>query len=123
MKILVVTILLCLNGCLMVAAQNDSTEYIYGLPVTGDDTVSPPSGDALPKDILIRISHDKLPRQLIKMLDNEELYQGWREAPVFKARNTGLFILYLKKGNATRRYGFNERGKPVTFSETSGGVD
>ena len=97
----------------------DSTEYVFGLPVTNDDTVYRRPADHAPKDILVRIPNSDLPKQLRATLNEDEIFKGWEQRGVFRDKNTDLFIVYIKKNDGTRMYGLNRKGKVVTFNEYS----
>lgn len=101
----------------------DSTEYIFGLPVTNDDTVRQPFPDRAPKDVLIAVSEKEIPNRLKRSLEKNDLYKGWDRRGVFRDRNTGLYIISIREGSSTRTYGLNENGKPVTFDEHSDPAD
>jgi hypothetical protein len=122
MKLLIV-FCFCISFCSAALAQTDSIEYVHGLPVTGDpdDTVTATTTDRAPKDILVEVPVDKLPRRLRKTLEKDPEYEGWEKFNVYRDVNTGLYILPIQRGSIIRTYGLNENGKPVTFSETSKG--
>jgi hypothetical protein len=74
----------------------------------------------LPQDLppirnLAEVSKDTIPTRLIKTLRNSELYAGWETLPMYIDKNTGLYMLYLKKDSTITIYGFNEHGKPITY--------
>jgi hypothetical protein len=120
MKIMLFTAALL---CLLAAessAQNDSTRYINGLPVTEDDTARQVvQSDIEPKDKLRAVAPEALPADLLKTLEDEEQYAGWRDSTVYFDANTNLYIVHIKSGDAVKIIGLNENGKPVTFSELS----
>jgi hypothetical protein len=101
--------------------SRDSTRYIQGLPVTGQeyDTLNRSTEDRPPKDLLIEIPKDQIPSKLRETLDKEEEYKDWANFPVFQNRNTKLYEISITRGNTTRTYGFNENGKVITFGETT----
>ena len=102
---------------------SDSTEYIFGLPVTNDDTIRQPFPDRPPKDVLVRIPENEIPKRLRKSLEIDDLYKGWERRGIFRDRNTGLYIISIRDKTSTRTYGFNENGKPITFDEHSAPAD
>lgn len=95
----------------------DSTEYIMGLPVTNDDTVSSAFPDNPPRDVLEKLSTQNIPRKLLKELDRNDLFQGWSKRGVYRDVNTGLYMIYIRERRSTRVYGLDANGNPVTFDE------
>lgn len=119
MKTLIILIPLIAAGVTYAIAQNDSIQYIQGLPMTNEDTVQRVVGDIPPKNVLIEIPKERIPEKLKRTLGKEELYRGWEKFPVYQDNNTKLYILSIIKGNTTRTYGFSENGKPVTYQEST----
>ena len=102
------------------AAQNDSTRYINGLPVTEDDTARQfVQQDREPKDKLRAVAPEALPADLLNALENEEQYAGWKDSTVYFDANTNLYFVHIKSADAVKVFGLNQNGKPVTFSEVS----
>lgn len=101
-------------------SQNDSTQYINGLPVSKDDTVGNfRTYDAEPKDRIVAVAPDALPADLLTSLERNELYAGWKDTTVYYDANTNLYLVHVKTGESVKIFGLNENGKPVTFSEVS----
>jgi hypothetical protein len=76
----------------------------------------------LPKDTgpmrdSVRLEGNKIPRKLKKTLQGDNLYRGWEDAGVYLDTNTKLYMLYLTSDSLTRKYGFDEYGKVVTFTQ------
>lgn len=101
-------------------AQADSTRYINGLPVTGDDTVPnfPPT-DFSPKENLVPVKARDLPPQVQAALEKGDQYAGWKDTVVYRDLNTGLFIVPVRDKDEIRIFGLSENGDPVTFDEMS----
>lgn len=120
MKILCITaafIFLCTSRAF---AQNDSTRYINGLPVSEDDTASQfLQTDLDPKNHLKIVPPDQLPSDILKTLDRDGLYDGWRDSTVYYDRNTSLFLVHIKSAQSVKIIGMNGKGKPVTFNEVT----
>ena len=120
MKILGITAALIFLCTSRAFAQNDSTRYINGLPVSEDDTARQfLQTDLEPKDHLRAVPPDALPSDVLKALDRDALYNGWRDSTVYYDRNTSLFMIHIKSGQSVKIIGMNDRGKPVTFSEVT----
>jgi hypothetical protein len=101
-------------------AQNDSTRYINGLPVTEDDTARAfPQQDLEPKTHLRVVSPDKLPEKLLKTLQDEEQYLGWSDTTVYYDENIDLYLVHVKREDGVQIYGMTDKGKPVTFNQVS----
>jgi hypothetical protein len=97
-------------------AQNDSTEYRFGLPVGEDDTTSNfPPGDIAPENRMIAVPVNQLPEKVLKALTSEEQYDGWRDTTVYLEKNTGLYHVPVKTQDGIRIFGLNKDGHPVTF--------
>ncbi|MEO5603496.1 MAG: hypothetical protein ABIR06_21425 [Cyclobacteriaceae bacterium] len=115
----VIAALMALNTS-AVYSQADSTQYIFGLPVTKDDTARRSlEQDVEPKNNLEIVSIGKLPNRVRKVLDKEAQYKGWQDSLIYFNTNTRLFVVPVKNGNTIKIYGLNENGRPVTFSEVT----
>ena len=96
MKILLFTTTLLILLAAKSSAQNDSTRYINGLPVTEDDTARQSvQRDIEPKDKLRAVAPEALPADLLKALEDEEQYAGWRDSTVYYDVNTNLYIVHI----------------------------
>ena len=76
----------------------------------------------LPKDTepfrdSVRLEDNQVPRKLKKILQRDDLYRGWENAGIYLNTNTKLYMLYLSADSLTRKYGFDEYGKVVTFTQ------
>lgn len=102
-------------------AQEDSTRYINGLPVSEDDTARQflQNRDLEPKDRLVIVPLDRLPEKLMDELDSEDLYQGWRDTAVYFDSNTKIYHVPVKYAEGVKIFGMRENGDPVTFREVS----
>ena len=101
-------------------SQKDSTRYINGLPVTAADSASaiPPS-DRPPYNKLIPVPMDMLPHQVRASLEKESQYAGWRDTTVYRDKNTGIYLVPVRRIDGIRIFGLNANGEPVSFSEVS----
>ena len=97
-------------------AQEDSTRYIFGLPVSEDDTAQV-TQDLEPKNRLTVVAADQLPQKLREVLESEEQYRGWKDSTVYFQNNTGLYLVPIKNGESVTLFGLTENGQPVTFNE------
>jgi hypothetical protein len=75
----------------------------------------------LPKDIgpqrdSVRLEGNQIPRKLRRTLNRDDLYRGWEHEGVYLNKNTKLYMLYISTDSLTRKYGFDEQGKVVTFT-------
>ena len=120
MKVTMNIAALCILFALPAFSQNDSTRYINGLPVTEDDTTRQfLQGDLEPKNKVTRVSPNAIPAELLKALNTESQYQGWKDSTVYFEANTGLYLIPIKTGEGVRIYGLDRKGNPVTFDEIS----
>jgi hypothetical protein len=102
------------------ASQDDSTQYILGIPVSEDDTVENfPGRDLPPGQNHVRVPSEKLPEHLQKVLKNKSIYKGWHLSPVYLDKNTNLYLITIRGKDAVRVFGLDEYGKPVTYDEVS----
>jgi hypothetical protein len=107
-------------GCSTVHAQQDSTVYHMGLPVSDDDTVQNfPQYDYFPKQDSEIIRYDLLPQKVQRQLKHNVNYAGWDQFPVYFNRHTDIYTIRIKQGSDTTVIGLNKNGKPVTFGESS----
>lgn len=99
-------------------SPSDSTQYIFGLPVT-EEVDSVPAGDHGPPDLIIKIPADKLPKKLLRTLTHDDLYRGWEKFPIYLQKNTKHYIVRVMEGNSMKVFGLNEDGNVVTFDEVA----
>ena len=96
-------------------AQNDSTVYRFGLPVSDDDTTGQfLQSDRIPRNTWKAVPLKDLPKKVREAITEEELYEG-RDSIVYFERNTGLYLVPVERDDGIRIYGLNENGNPVTF--------
>ena len=101
-----------------ISQDDDTIQYIHGLPETGEDTAQQvPQEDLAPADSMVQIGVDQVPRELLKTLTKEPQFSGWQNDVLLLDKNTGLYWLHMKRGNVRRSYGFNNNGKPVSMNE------
>jgi hypothetical protein len=120
MKHLLLFCLFLIPGWVVVQAQNDSTVYIHGLPVSGDDTVQHfPKNDLPPNNNIVIIPENQLPSSLLKALNKDKRYSGWKAFPVYYNTSTEVYNVTVKNAADTTYYGFNSNGKPVTYGRNT----
>jgi|GEM_PF-5513888 len=108
----------CVLLVLQTHGQDDSTQYIDGIPVTESDTARDfPSNDFYPKDHHELIQRTKLPVQLRKVLDHNSLYHGWQQFPVYLDKNSNLYMIRIKQENILKVFGLDDHGNVVTYDE------
>jgi hypothetical protein len=114
-----IVLLLWVLACFPVLGQDDDTlQYIYGLPETGEDTSQQiPQHDLAPADTMVQIGVEQVPRELLRTLSKEPQFAGWQNDVLQLNKNTGLYWLHMRRGNVMRSYGFNRHGKPVSMNE------
>jgi hypothetical protein len=64
----------------------------------------------------VEVFPDELPQKIRKTLDGNNLYKGWRYAPLYFDPKANLYTLYVKKDSTITAYGFNDRGNAVTYN-------
>jgi hypothetical protein len=110
--------LMLLLSLTMYGQDDDTVQYIHGLPETGEDTSQRiPQEDLAPAHSLVNISVQQIPKDLFKKLNDEPQFEGWQAGIIQLDKNTGLFWIHIKADSVTRSYGFNAEGKPVTVRE------
>ena len=103
-----------------VFSQDDSTRYIFGLPVSDDDTTRAfPQRDHVPPNTIKPVGMVLLPDEVREALESQDQYKGWQDSTIYLDLNTGLYIVPVKRGSRVRIYGLNKSGEPVTYSEVS----
>lgn len=111
---------LVLLGNFPAFGQDDSTRYIHGIPVSDDDTVRNfPQRDRQPDNRYRPLSVAELPSGLLKVLDEEPQYDGWRDSTVYFEVNTDLYIVPVKYDGGVKIFGLQEDGNAVTYSDVS----
>lgn len=117
-------IFLVIGAAAVHGQEPDSTRYINGLPVSEDDTVQRfPQQDLEPKNVVTPVPSNALPGKVLRALDKERQYQGWRDTIVYHENNTGLYLVPVKTAEGVRIFGLNEDGNAVTFDEVSAAPD
>lgn len=104
----------------LVCAQTDTTERrpIFS-DIKQDSSEISIQTDHVPVSKSVEVSKSSMPRKLVDALEKEKQYKGWEKFPVYQDSNTKLYLVRVQHGNSIRKYGLNENGKPVTFSEAT----
>jgi hypothetical protein len=101
-------------------AQDDSTQYINGIPVTEQDSVdNPPPADLFPKENHQLVPRQKLPKKLLEALTEKSQFNGWEKTGVYLDTNTGLYIVTIPLDRGRKVFGLDKKGKTVTYDEVS----
>lgn len=117
MKPFFIIAFLCLSA-FAVTAQGDSTRYIFGLPVTEDDTATEfPQRDLDPANRYTPVAADQLPSDLREALETGEQYAGWKDSTIYYQKNTGLYMVPIRYEGGVKLFGLTEKGHPVTYNE------
>ena len=118
MRTFIITYTLALGFALPVCAQQDTVRH------DERNFTNPESfyNSELPKDTeplrdSVRLEDKQVPRKLKKTLQRDDLYRGWQDAGIYFNTNTKLYMLYLPADSIVRKYGFDEYGKVVTFTQ------
>jgi hypothetical protein len=117
MRRIVACSILLMTFCYLANAQDDSTRYEWGLPVTNDDTAkSFPAQDFYPPQKLKSMVPALLPKRVLKALTKEQQYRGWETGELYYDENTGYYVIHIPRGNNIHVFGLDRRGKPVSIS-------
>ena len=118
MRSFIITCIVALGAITQVCAQQDTVRH------DERNFTNPESfyNSELPKDTeplrdSVRLEENQVPRKLKKTLERDDLYRGWEDAGIYFNTNTKLYMLYLPADTLTRKYGFDEYGKVVTFTQ------
>ena len=118
MRTFIITYTLALGFALPVCAQQDTVRH------DERNFTNPESfyNSELPKDTeplrdSLRLEDKQVPHKLKKTLPRDDLYRGWQDAGIYFNTNTKLYMLYLPADSIVRKYGFDEYGKVVTFTQ------
>lgn len=118
MRTFIITCILTLGIASGVFAQQDTVRH------DERNFTNPESfyNSELPKDVRpfrdsVRLEQRQVPRKLKKTLQRDDLYRGWEDAGIYFNTNTKLYMLYLRADSIVRKYGFDEYGKVVTFTQ------
>jgi hypothetical protein len=110
----------CILLCNVAFCQDDDTiQYIHGLPESVEDTSQQIPQDFLPRDQYLNISIEQIPQELYGTLTEQPLYKGWQNQVILLDKNTGLYWLRMRTKDVVRFYGFNANGKIVSYKETT----
>lgn len=103
-------------------AQTDSAVVVRDTINTRRDMPDAQSvyNSELPKDIgppkdSVLVTGKQVPRRVRKALTENDIYDGWQEGEIYLNRNTGLYMLYLTRGDLINKFGLDAEGKQVTF--------
>ena len=99
-------------------SQDDTTQFINGLPVTEDDTARAVPPDLGPKNRVTAVPEQNIPAGLLKVLREDEQYQGWQDTTVYFEQNTGLYLVPVKYEKGVKIFGLTKNGNPVTYRES-----
>jgi hypothetical protein len=104
------------------SAQTDSAVVVRDTIHTKRDMPDAQSvyNSELPKDIgppkdSVLVTGKQVPRRVRKALNENEIYDGWQDGEIYLNRNTGLYMLYLTRGNLINKFGLDVDGKQVTY--------
>lgn len=97
-------------------AQNDSTVYRFGLPVSEDDTTGQfLQSDRIPEDSWRALPLIEVPEDVLEAIRERKQYAGWEDSTVYYDKDTELYLIPVEREDGIRIYGLNKHGKPVTF--------
>ena len=100
-------------------AQSDTIVYEQGLPITGETIDRRDSVDHPPYTRRAAISDEQLPSKIVKLLDREELFAGWKNGRVEFDENLGQYWIYIPAKNSVRLYVMSKEGHVVRVDERS----
>lgn len=63
----------------------------------------------------VEVSPADVPTKLQQALMTNDLYKNWQDSPLYLDKDTKVYTLYIKKDSTIIMYGFNDRGKAVTY--------
>jgi len=74
----------------------------------------------LPKDIgppkdSVLVMSKQVPRRVRKTLNGNDIYEGWEDGEIYLNHNTGLYMLYLTRGDLVNKFGLDADGRQMTF--------
>jgi hypothetical protein len=122
MNKLLITCALIVFATALYAQDDDTIQFIQGLPVMDEDTVQHiPQPDVAPYFNKKSIRPQQLPRRVRNALNTNDLFVNWQNEKITVDNNTGLYWIVFSNENKVRSYGFNSRGDIVSFSETDAG--
>lgn len=116
MKSLLLTLAGIILSVASVFSQDDSTRYIFGIPVEADSVQDFPDQDFRPENQARPVPVNALPAEVRESL-NAPQYQGWQDSTVYFQENTGLYIVPVRYEKGIRIFGLNAKGEPVTYDE------
>jgi hypothetical protein len=121
-KLLITYALICLLSSALYAQDDDTIQFIQGLPVIEEDTVQQvPQPDVTPYQNKQIIKPQQLPPGVRNALNKDSLFVNWQREEILVDKNTGLYWINFNIENKRRSYGFNSRGDIVSFKETDAG--
>jgi len=101
-----------------VFAQDDSIQYRFGLPLPGEDSIVDSSEpDRPPYRRIEALRYEELPEDLVRALDKQAIYEGWRDTLIYFDPASKLYIVPVPYANGIRIFRMNARGKPVAFDD------
>lgn len=100
------------------AQEDDTIQFIQGLPEAGTDS-------SLYDDVRLddppahfrKVDPAGIPAELREELEQNSLFQGWRERPVWLDEKTGLYWIDLAEGGDVRSYGLDSEGQTVSVKQ------
>jgi hypothetical protein len=117
-----ITLLLIGFSSALYGQDDDTVQFIQGLPVMDEDTVQHvPQPDVAPYQNKQSIKPQQLPHGVRNALNKNDLFANWQKEEILFDKNTGLYWIHFNKDNKVSSYGFNSRGDIVSLKEADAG--
>jgi hypothetical protein len=119
MKKLFLLAVLCFVSSQAAFSQDDDTiQFIHGLPETGEDTSQQlPQQDAPPADREVEVTLQQLPSALRETLAERPEYKGWQKATITLQKNTGYYIISIADSVRVRQFLLDKDGNQLSMNE------
>jgi uncharacterized protein (DUF1330 family) len=98
--------------------DDDTIQFVQGLPVTGEDTSQNEYQSGLNTANLTKLTPEQIPPKLLRTLKKDSLFANWKNGEVYLDEKTGLYWIEFSEGNVVRTFGLSARGHPVTIRES-----
>ena len=119
MKILItISLILAANVSMLAQQDDDTVEFVQGLPETGEEAELPPvSPDDVNEQYKVVVPKSEIPPAIAEALKDTSVFSGWDDHGLYFDRKIKLYRVEVTRDNIRRFYTLDEDGNIVSVQE------